>query len=72
MKKVEEPKVERPKEVPFLCWPPGTEPTDKKEWRKFAPVVVWAIDARLARKRLKDSITDADDWEIEMCPKVIP
>lgn len=65
MKKVEEPKVELPKTFAFLCWPPGTEPDDKQEWRDYSPVMVWAENEAGARKKLAVTIPDAADWELE-------
>ena len=55
----------------FYAWPPGTTASEKKDWTMNSPIILWAEDAKDARARLKQRITDAQDWEYEEIPKVI-
>ena len=52
--------------IAFYAWPPGTEAGDKTgKWQPNSPIILWALDAIDARKKLKPTISDIGDWEIE-------
>ena len=55
----------------YLAWPPGTTEAEKKVWGPNSPIILWAENQKDARVRLRRTITDANDWELEPCPQVI-